>query len=187
MSPGGRRGMRLQEGGNMSSQVIRDAIEKVGKAIADDPQKARVKNAPATATLKTGLGFAVTGPNGEAVETDMPKGVGGGAAAPNPGWLLRAALASCTGTVIAMRAAQLGIEVTALDVTVESTSDNRGMLGLDERVSAALSGICTRIAIRADKATPDQLEEISRWGDTHSPVACTLRQALGSEIDVVIM
>ena len=126
------------------------------------------------------------GKSGEAIESDMPKGVGGGGGVPSPGWLMRAALASCTGTVIAMRAAQLGIALDQLDVTVESESDNRGMLGLDERVSAGLSGLCAKVRIRAATATPAELDAIVRWGDAHSPVACTLRDALAAEIEMVV-
>jgi len=170
----------------MSGQAIRAAIENAAKVIAENPDKARVKNAPATASFAGGLKFNLAGPNGEAVTTDMPKRIGGEGGVPQPGWLMRAALASCTGTVIAMRAAQLGVALTQLDVTVESQSDNRGMLGLDEAVSAKLFSIRMRVGIRADQTPPAELEAIVRWGDAHSPVACTLRQALGGEIDAVV-
>jgi uncharacterized OsmC-like protein len=119
------------------------------------------------------------------VETDMPKGIGGGGRVPQPGWLLRAALASCTGTAIAMRAAKVGIALEKLDVSVESQSDNRGLLGLDNGISAALIGLRTIVHVRAANATRDQLESLVRWGDAHSPVACTLRSALAAEIAVV--
>jgi uncharacterized OsmC-like protein len=170
----------------MSGQAIRAAMDNVARMIAENPGKARARNAPATATLTGGLKFAVAGPNGEATVTDMPKGIGGGNDGVAPGWLLRAALASCTGTVIAMRAARLGIELTELAVTVESHSDNRGMLGLDDSVSAALSGLQMRVAIKAGNAGAAQLEDIVRWADVHSPVGCTLRKALGDEIELVM-
>ena len=118
---------------------VREAMEKLGTAIAADPSKARAKNAPATARLASGLQCEVTGPNGERLATDMPPAMGGAASGPNPGWLFRGSLAACTATVIAMRAAQLGITLTDLEVTVESESDNRGILGLDEQISAGLS------------------------------------------------
>jgi uncharacterized OsmC-like protein len=163
---------------------IRESMEKVAAAIAAEPHKARARNAPATASYAGGLQFSIGGPNGEKCDTDMPKGVGGTASAPPPGWMLRAALASCTGTVIVMRAAKLGVKLDKLDVTVESESDNRGMLGLDDRVSAALSGFRTRVFIRAENAAPAELEAIVRWADAHSPVGCTLRHVLSSDIEV---
>jgi len=88
---------------------VRDAIEKLSKVFAEQPTKARSKNPSATAVLENGVKFQVTGPYGEKVSTDMPSALGGGSSAPNPGWLLRASLASCHATVIAMRAAQVGV------------------------------------------------------------------------------
>ena len=170
----------------MSEQAIRDAIDNVAKVIFERPDKARVKNAPATAYLINDLTFSVAGPNGEAVHTDMPKGIGGGGGVPQPGWLVRAALASCTGTVIAMRAAKLGIAVEKLEVAFESKSDNRGLLGLDQSISAALIGLRAIVRIRAANTTPGELQSLVRWGDAHSPVACTLRSALAAGIEVVV-
>jgi uncharacterized OsmC-like protein len=156
------------------ADTIREAQEKLANTIAQDPARARVKNSPATAALEHGLKIRVAGPRGEAIETDMPAALGAGRAA-NPGWLLRAGLASCTATVIAMRAAKLGVALDTLEVSVESESDNRGMLGLDETVSAGLSGLRTRVRIGAAGADGAQLQDIVRWADAHSPVACTLR------------
>ena len=170
----------------MPDQGVRAALDTMARTLADNPAKARVKNTSATASLAEGLRFSVAGPGGEKMETDMPKGVGGSASTLSPGWALRAALASCTGTVIAMRAAKLGISLDKLDVTVDSDSDMRGMLGLDDKVSAALTGLRTRVALRAPNTTPAELEALVRWGDAHSPVACTLRQVLAGEVEVVV-
>ncbi|HXX08664.1 MAG TPA: OsmC family protein [Pseudolabrys sp.] len=170
----------------MREHAIRDAIDNVVKFISANPEKARVKNAAATAALKSDLSFAINGPNGEAAVTDMPKGIGGGGGVPQPGWLLRAALASCTGTVIAMRAAKLGITLDRLEVNVDSQSDNRGLLGLDDNVSAALIGLRTVVRVRASNAADADLQALVQWADAHSPVACTLRNALAANIETVI-
>ena len=59
------------------------------------------------------------GPLGEnGAITDMPEPMGGKAAGSNPGWLLRAGMASCAATAIAMRAAMQGIALTTLEVKV---------------------------------------------------------------------
>jgi len=110
----------------MSTTRIREAIDKLASVFAANPEKARVKNTMATARLTAGLKCEVTGPGNERVLTDMPPGVGGEGTAPNPSWLLRSGMASCTATVIAMRAAKLGIDLRTLEVTVESESDQRG-------------------------------------------------------------
>lgn len=156
----------------MSSVQVRAAIEKTSKVLGEQPEKARIKNAPATATLVEGLECRVTGPAGEEVRTDMPAGVGGGATAPNPGWLMRAALAACDATCIAMRAATRGINLAALEVTVTSESDNRGMLGLEEKVSAGLQGMRIHVKISAPGTAARELEELVRWACAHSPVGC---------------
>ncbi len=171
----------------MSAQSIREAMEILGKTIAENPAKAHAKNTSATATLQNDLKFQVTGPRGEKVETDMPPAMGGAAAAAAPGWLFRAGLASCSATVIAMRAAKLGVALDTLEVTVDSDSDNRGLLGLDEKVSAGLSALRTQVRIGAKNATAEQLQEIVRWADRHSPVACTVREAPANRLDIEIV
>jgi uncharacterized OsmC-like protein len=171
----------------MSIQSVREGQDKLATAIGQDPAKAHSKNAPAVATLQQDLKFRVTGPSGETIETDMPHGMGGGAEAPNPGWLMRAALASCTATVIAMRAAKRGIELRALEVTVESESDHRGILGLDDKISAGLSGMRMRVKIGAEGAAPGTLRELVQWGDRHSPVGCTLREAPDVRLEVEVV
>ena len=170
----------------MPQQAIREAIDNVARAIAANPEKGLVKNSPATASLTKDLTFSITGPKGEKAQTDMPTALGGGNGVPQPGWLMRASLAACTGTVIAMRAAQVGIALDKLDVTVESQGDNRGMLGLDDSVSAALIGLRAIVHIRAAKVSADEIRSLVRWGDDHSPIACTLRHALGADIEVVV-
>ena len=166
---------------------IHDAIEKLSKLFAEQPDKARSTNPPATAVLEGGLKFQLTDPHGEGLSTDMPPALGGGGSAPNPGWLLRASLASCNATVIAMRAAQVGVTLTSLEVSVSSESDGRGLLGTDDSVSAGLFGLRTRVKIGAKDATPDQLQEIVRWADAHSPVGCTIRQSPANSVEIEVV
>jgi len=169
----------------MSTPRIREAIEILSSAFSAEPAKARAKNAPATARLNEGLRFEVTGPYNARIVTDMPPAMGGAATGPNPGWFLRAALASCTATAIAMRAAKLGITLESLELTVESESDSRGLLGIGD-VSAALGAVRTKVRIRGD-ATPEVLRDLAAWGDAHSPVGCTLRQSADCSLDVEIV
>ena len=141
------------------------------------PEKARAKAARAIATLDSGLSCRVVGPAGEEIKTDMPRAMGGNASDPSPGWFFRTSLASCCATVIAMHAARLGIDLSKLEITVESDGDSRGILGLDDRISAGMSALRTIVQITADNAGPEQLEELVRWSDMHSPVGCTVREA----------
>jgi len=170
----------------MAPTSVREAIEKLSKLFVAQPERARAKNSPATATLTEGLKFQVTGAHGESASTDMPRAVGGEGSAPNPAWLLRASLASCTATVIAMRAAQLGVALSTLEVSVSSESDARGMLGTDDGVSAGLLDLWTDVKIDAADTTGEQLEEIVRWADAHSPVGCTLRRPSASGLRIEV-
>jgi uncharacterized OsmC-like protein len=154
----------------MSDTRVREAIEKTGHFLAQNPEKSRSKSPPAMAALLDGLRCEVRGPAGELLQTDMPPGVGGSASAPNPGWLMRAALASCNATCIAMRAARLGVALTRLEVTVTSESDVRGMLGVDESIPAGLQDMCVQVRIAAADCPADKLEEMVRWACAHSPV-----------------
>jgi uncharacterized OsmC-like protein len=165
------------------SDGIRQAMERLRSLFSADPAKARAANAPAAARLMEGLRCEVTGPYGECLVTDMPPAMGGHAAGPNPGWLLRGALASCTATVIAMRAAQLGVRLEALEVLVESETDNRGILGLDDSVSAGMQSLRVKVKI-AGAADPASLQQIVAWADEHSPVGCTVRKSVGYTLEV---
>jgi uncharacterized OsmC-like protein len=162
----------------MGNSAIQSAIRSASEYLAAHPEEARYTDSPATATLVDGLVVRVTGADGASITTDMTTSVGGTASAPSPGWLLRAAEASCVVTLVAMRAATLGITLDTLEVTVDSESDDRGILGIDETVPAGpLTG---RVAVRLTAAgvEPATLDEIARWGVKHCPVCDALERAV---------
>ena len=165
---------------------IKEALERLGGILTADPAKGRAKNSPATARLIDGLQCEVTGPYGERFVTDMPPAMGGKASGPNPGWLLRSSLASCTATAIAMRAAKLGIELRTLEVRCESESDARGLLGLDEKVSAGLDTVRVRVKI-GGKAEARVLRELVEWSDVHSPIGRTVRDPVACSLDIEVL
>ena len=166
---------------------VGEAIDKLRSSIAADPSKARAKNAPATARLVNGLQCELKGPYGERVLTDMPPAMGGAASGPNPGWLMRGAIASCTATVIAMRAAHDGIELGELEVTVETDSDLRGILGMDESVSAGHQAIRMNVKIGSPSASPEALRALVEWAEAHSPVGCTIKDSPACKLEVQVL
>lgn len=170
----------------MRDNSVREALKNVGAVLAADPGKARKRSAVCTARWVDGLRCEVNGPNAHTIHTDMPRALGGGASTVSPGWYLCAAVASCTATVIAMRAASLEITLTALEVSVETETDQRGLLGLDERVAAGVTKLRTRVRIGADNADGDRLRTLVTWSDAHSPMACTVRGAPVCSIDVEV-
>ena len=162
----------------MSADAIQTAIRAAGEYLVEHPEQARSTDSAAVATVVDGLVVRVTGPAGATITTDMVPSVGGTATAPSPGWVLRAAEASCVVTLIAMRAAMLGITLDTLEVTVDSESDDRGLLGIDDDVPAGpLSG---RVAVRLTAAgvDPKALEEMAHWGVKHCPVCDALERSV---------
>ena len=169
----------------MSEERIRTAIGSAVEYLTAHPADARATDSAAVATLVDGLVVRVTGADGSSITTDMVASVGGTASAPSPGWLLRSAEASCVATLIAMRAAMLGIKLSALEVTVDSESDDRGILGIDESVPAG--PLSARVAVRltADGQDPSTLEEIAHWGVKHCPVCDAMERAVPITTEVV--
>lgn len=162
----------------MGTERIRQAIATATDHLRDHPDDARSTDSLATATLVDGLVVQVAGPDGSTIRTDMVPSVGGTATAPSPGWLLRAAEASCVATLIAMRAATLGITLDALEVSVDSESDDRGILGIDETVPAGPLNGRVRVRLTASGVDAAALEEMAHWGVKHCPVCDALERAV---------
>jgi hypothetical protein len=72
-------------------------------------------------------------------------------------------------------------------VTVGGSGDQRGLLGLDDNVSAAHAEIRTDVQISAENATPEQLKEVVNWALEHSPVGRTVRDAPMNVVNIVVV
>ena len=114
----------------MEQEHIAKAFKDLRNRLQTNPENGACTDSFALATLSQRLRIEVTGPTGQVIQTDMPKGIGGEAAAPSPSWFMRAAASACTATVIALRAAELGIALDKLEVNFFSRSDSCGMLGI---------------------------------------------------------
>ena len=170
----------------MSNLRARDALQRLRQAFLERPGAAKRATTPATAVWRDGLRCDIAGPSGEHASTDMPRSIGGDASGPNPSWLLRASIASCTATAIAMRAAMLGVELKLLEVNVHSEADARGLVGIDG-VSTALSGMQMSIKIAADDVSEKQLRELAETAEAISPVSCTLRERPPMAVEISII
>jgi uncharacterized OsmC-like protein len=168
----------------MSAKDIRDSLTSVAEHFIAHPDQAVSQDKPAKATLEGGLRIRVEGPSGWAVTTDMPSALGGSGSAPSPGWLRRAAQAACEATMIAIKAAQDGIDLRELVVTVGSVSDDRGMLGLAEEVPAGPTESWAHIRLVADDVPADKLRRIAQWAEDHSPVTESLRRSITHRLEL---
>ena len=170
----------------MSNLSARESLERARRLFLEKPAAGRRPNTAATAVWREGLACEVTGPGAESAITDMPQSMGGAGAGSNPGWLLRAGMASCAATAIAMRAAMLGIALKMLEVKVESESDARGLVGIPE-THTGLGNLRMSIRIGAEGVGEAQLRELAAWGEAHSPVSCTLRDNPSGAVDVAVV
>jgi uncharacterized OsmC-like protein len=170
----------------MSTNDIGKAIASVETYLQTQDDPGPNADIPATASVEDGLRCRIESPDGNAIYTDMPRDVGGGATANSPGWHLRAALASCDATLLAMRAARLGLELDSIEVRVEASSDGRGMF-LDGGISPGSSEMCLYFKIGAGNASAEQIEALVHWVEQHSPVGTDVMQALElrSEIEII--
>jgi len=172
-------------GAAMENERIREAIERVAAFLRQHPEAGRSTDTFATAVIDEGLRVRVSGPLPIHVLTsDMPSALGGGASAPSPGWLLRATLAACDATVIAMRAAQEGVTLTRLEVTVSSESDDRGLLGTQDGVPAGPLTTSMRVRVAGDGVDEQRLRDIVSWARDHSPVDDALRRPAPIDVEV---
>lgn len=165
---------------------IGDAVTRASQYLSQHPAEAQYRDSHARARLGAGLLVDVAGPGGEALRTDMPRGIGGTASVPSPGWYFRAAAASCVAALIGIRAAATGVALPpgSVEVTVDSESDDRGILGLDDAVPAG--ALSLRVDVRAAASAVDRetLEELAAWAIDHCPVTDTVRRAVPIELVV---
>jgi len=149
---------------------IRSAMENAVRYLSEHPDEARYTDSAATAVVEEGLRVRVDGPDGASVVSDMPASVGGGDAGPSAGWMFRAAMASCVATLIAMEAAREGLSLDALEVTVDSESDDHGILGMDESVPAGPLSMRVHVRASAPGASSEQLRAVIERGKDRCPV-----------------
>jgi len=109
--------------------------------------------------------------------SDVPVGVGGVNEGPDPGVLIRGALGVCLTMDIVTWAARLDVEVTAVEVEVESAMDARGNYGVDETVPPGYQAVACRVQIES----PDSREAVRRVVETaeaHNPRLYDLTHAI---------
>jgi uncharacterized OsmC-like protein len=163
---------------------IAAAVASASAYLTDHPDEARYRDSAATARIASGLVAEVEGPAGERVTTDMPSGIGGTATAPSPGWYLRAAAASCVASLIAIRAAARGVTHGPIEVVVDSESDDRGILGLDDGIPAGALSLRIVVGIEGLAVDPRTARELVDWAVAHCPVSESIGRAVPIEVEL---
>jgi uncharacterized OsmC-like protein len=153
------------------TQVLR---KRPSAGLSDDP--------PARVVWDGALRTRAVHNDGAALVTDMPAEIGGGGAGVTPGWLLRAALASCAVTRIAMLAAAEGLVLRTLEAEARSRSDARGLFGIDEADGRAVTpgplDVQLHVRIGADGVGPERLRALVAASEPLSPITCALQTSV---------
>ena len=169
-------------GMGMGMEQIAASMERVASVLRRKPQAGVSEDSAATARWEGGLRASVRSDAGLSVATDMPLELGGEASAVTPGWLLRAGLASCAVTRIAMAAAAEGITLQTLEVRATSRSDVRGMLAIPEPdgrpVPAGPLTMELHVRIGAPGFSAERLRALVASTTGCSPVTCAVEQPL---------
>jgi uncharacterized OsmC-like protein len=103
------------------------------------------------------------------LEADEPAILLGKDSAANPVEYLLHALASCLTTSMVYHAAARGIQIEAVESSMEGDIDLHGFLELDKHTRRGYQGI--RVSFKVKANVPDErLQEIVQLGTGHSPV-----------------
>ncbi|MGD8839201.1 MAG: OsmC family protein [Gammaproteobacteria bacterium] len=170
----------------MSRSSIRKAIIALEEYFGGENAPGPRADMGAVASIEDGLRCCIRSPKGGEVYTDVSRALGGTASANSPGWLARAALASCEATGLAMRAARLGVRLDSIEVSVEAKSDGRGLF-LDQDVPSGSSDLRVKFSVTARGVPREQIQEMVDWVVAHSPVAADFKRPvpMGVELELI--
>lgn len=174
----------------MSLQNVAAAMQRVQSAFTRRPTSAVADDGAAVTHWQGGLGMRTVHASGLQVLTDMPAAMGGSGEHVSPGWLMRAGLASCLATRITMEAAARGIDLTALQVTAESQSDSRGLLGMSGDDKAPIPArplqVQLHVILSANNASPDALSEMVEYCQPMAPVSDTVAHSVPIALSISV-
>ena len=174
----------------MSAQYVADALQRVEVVLRRRPDMGLHEDAPAMASWRGSTRIVTSHANGIEIATDMPGELGGTGDQVTPGWLMRAGLAACTATRIAMGAAAAGIELTTLELRATSRSDTRGILGMAEAdgtpIGAGPQDVQLHVTIGAQGVSAERLRALVEESYACSAVPCAMEKAtpVGLHIEV---
>jgi uncharacterized OsmC-like protein len=174
----------------MSAEYVADALERAEVVLRRRPDMGMHDDSPAVARWRGSTRIVTGNGSGIEVSTDMPTELGGTGDQVTPGWLLRAGLAACTATRIAMGAARDGIELTKLELRATSRSDTRGLLGMAESdgtpIGAGPQDVQLHVTIAARGVPTEKLRALVEESHRCSPVPCAIQEEtpVGLHIEV---
>jgi uncharacterized OsmC-like protein len=165
------------------SERIAAALGRLHDALANRPGFGRSAST-SVSTLGAGL-RCTTSERTHEIHSDLVPALGGDGSGPTPAAVLRAALGACLAIGYRLHAAELGVDVTDVRVTVESESDLRGML--DPGACAPAGFTALRYHVEIDTPSPaHEVERLVELADRLSPIldALTRPQSLERTVSI---
>jgi uncharacterized OsmC-like protein len=113
--------------------------------------------------------------------------VGGDDDVPCSGDLLLGALAACQEVTLRMVAANMGIEITELDIDVEADWDARGTLAMGREFPVGIRTIRCRTTVTiADDERDERAERLLRSAERYCVVLDTLRTGVDVDAEITV-
>jgi uncharacterized OsmC-like protein len=166
----------------MAVRDVAAALQRAEAVLRRRPAAGLHDDATGTARWDGGTRIVASHASGHQILTDMPSEFGGSGDQVSPGWLVRAGLASCTATCIAMAAAKQGVALDTLEVRVSSRSDARGFLGMAEADGALVypgpHDMQMLVRISARGVPPERLRALVEEGRRTSPMQHAIQDAV---------
>lgn len=153
--------------GSGNVQRISAALDRLNGTLARRSGFGQYTGSSVT-TLVEGL-RCETEAGGWTIASDLRPAMGGEGSAPTPTVLLSSALGACLAIGYQLRAAERGIELSSVRVTVETDSELRGMLQCDAGVPPGFTEIRYRVELESPAGKGD-VERIVDLADRLSPV-----------------
>lgn len=149
------------------SQKIKTAIQRTQQALTLKPS---LGQGTSISKVRITNGLTCEIQEGDwKMKADMPAGVGGEGLGPVPGVYGRAALGSCLAIGYMMKAAEMEIVITNLEIEVEADFDKGALFGTaDKNVPPGYLEIRYNINIESD-APEEKIMQLLDSGDVHSP------------------
>lgn len=175
----------------MASEELAAALERMQSVLVRRPAAAVREDRPAIARWQEGARVATGDADGDRIVTDLPPELGGGGRGdPTPGWLLRAGLAACAATRIAMAAATARVQLASLEIEARSRSDARGLLGIPDGdgqpVQAAPLEIVLAVRIAAHGAAAEAVRQLADDACRGSPVFEAVATKVPVNLQVIV-
>ena len=156
---------------------IAGALARLRDTVAARPGFGR-HTARSTASLGDGV-HCISTQDSWQIATDLPSALGGERSAPTPSQLVQAALGACLAMGYQLRAAERGIELTSVTVTVESDAELRALLSPQD-LSPGFGALRYHVDIDST-GDPAEIEALVDAADRLSPVLADLTRPITVE------